>query len=204
MSVRPALAQPAAPSRAEFKVKGSRFIAEIGRVTSEEEIHTALEEIRRRERGATHHCFAWRIGDPETGTWRVNDDGEPAGTAGKPILQALDGQRLSNSLAVVTRYFGGTKLGKGGLIRAYGDVTRLAIQALRKKPFVPMTRYHCTVSFADSKLVYRVLEKYKALLDDQDFGTEVRIAFRVQSDQADALSWELHELSQGRIRSEPS
>jgi len=194
------LKQPAGMAQHELKVKGSRFIADIQRVVDESEIESALQVIRKREHNATHHCYAWRLGDPEQGSWRVNDDGEPAGTAGKPILQMLDGAHLTNVLAVVTRYFGGTKLGKGGLIHAYGDVTKETLPLLRTRSFTPKATLTCTVSFEHSKLVYRLIEKYGATLLDQDYGNEVTLTFALRSHEADPFSWELYEASNGTIR----
>ena len=103
----------------ETKVKGSRFIAEATDVRDEEMTMAFVADVRGREPGATHHCWAYRLG---TGgdAFRYNDDGEPSGTAGPPILRQIDALGLTNTLVVVTRYYGGTKLGTGGLLRAYG------------------------------------------------------------------------------------
>src|SRR5690625_6678228 len=102
----------------ELKIKDSRFIAESFGVEDVDHALSLIETIRRREHSATHHCWAYRI---DADTFRFNDDGEPSGTAGAPILRQIEGRELINTLVVVTRYYGGTKLGTGGLIRAYGD-----------------------------------------------------------------------------------
>jgi uncharacterized YigZ family protein len=106
-------------ARTERKVDGSRFLADALRVTSREEAESQVEAVRDREHAASHHCSAFRVG-PDGNTFHYDDDGEPSGTAGRPILQQIDGRDLTNTLVVVTRYFGGTKLGTGGLARAYG------------------------------------------------------------------------------------
>ena len=106
-------------ARAERKVDGSRFLADAMRVTSREEATSRVEAVRDREHAASHHCSAFRVGT-DGDTFHYDDDGEPSGTAGRPILQQIDGRDLTNTLVVVTRYFGGTKLGTGGLARAYG------------------------------------------------------------------------------------
>ena len=116
----------AAPALAEMKVKGSRFMGEAVPVSSEAEAMEALASIRKREYTATHHCWAYRVGI-EAVLERFNDDGEPSGTAGQPILRQIKGRELTNTLVVVTRYYGGTKLGTGGLIRAYGDAAVAAL-----------------------------------------------------------------------------
>ena len=101
-----------------YKDRGSRFIAKAIPVTSQEEIKTRLAELRKEYHDARHHCFAWVL-SPDRQTWRVNDDGEPSGTAGKPILGQINSRELTNILVVVIRYFGGTLLGVSGLINAY-------------------------------------------------------------------------------------
>src|SRR5690606_11612852 len=116
----------AGTARAELREKGSRFIAEVFPVETEEEAAAAIEAVRRREHAATHHCTAYRLG-PEGELFRASDDGEPSGTAGLPILRQIEARGLTNTLVVVTRYFGGTKLGRGGLIRAYGEAAARAL-----------------------------------------------------------------------------
>jgi uncharacterized YigZ family protein len=111
---------------AEIVEKKSRFIAEVFPVSSEEEAAEILEEVKKQYWDARHHCWAYVIGDTQTAE-RCSDDGEPSGTAGKPILEVIRGQKLSNVLVVVTRYFGGTLLGTGGLVRAYSSACKEAL-----------------------------------------------------------------------------
>ena len=106
-----------APARAEQRVDGSRFLADAAPVTDRQDVAAQVEAIRSREHKATHHCTAYRIG-AEGEEARYNDDGEPSGTGGAPILRQIDARTLTNTLVVVTRYFGGTELGTGGLARA--------------------------------------------------------------------------------------
>ncbi len=101
-----------------FRDRGSRFIAIAIPVTSQEEIKTRLGELRKEYHDARHHCYAWVL-SPDRQSWRVNDDGEPSGTAGRPILSQINSRELTNILIVVIRYFGGTLLGVSGLINAY-------------------------------------------------------------------------------------
>ena len=101
-----------------FKDRGSRFIALAIPVSGQEEIKTRLEELRKEYHDARHHCYAWVL-TPDRQAWRVNDDGEPSGTAGKPILGQINSRELTNIIVVVIRYFGGTLLGVSGLINAY-------------------------------------------------------------------------------------
>jgi uncharacterized YigZ family protein len=116
----------------ELKVKGSRFLGRVFHARDAEQANRRLHALRKQHHSATHHCWAWRIGTPEVTHERFDDDGEPAGTAGRPILNQLLGADLYDAMVVVTRYFGGTKLGTGGLARAYGDAARTALDATER------------------------------------------------------------------------
>lgn len=111
------------PAEAVFKDKGSRFLAYAWPVKGEEEIKDHLDVLRKKYYDATHHCYAWRLG-PKGERERANDDGEPSGTAGKPILGQMLSKEVTDLLIVVVRYFGGTKLGVPGLINAYREAAR--------------------------------------------------------------------------------
>lgn len=118
----------AAPIEVAMRERSSKFLSYIYPVQSEEQIREALEALRKRYFDATHHCYAWRLG-PKGELYRANDDGEPSGTAGKPILGQLFSHELTDCLVVVVRYFGGTKLGVPGLIAAYKESAQQAIEA---------------------------------------------------------------------------
>ena len=141
----------AAPAEAVFKDKGSKFLAYAYPVVAEDEVRAYLEPLRKKYYDATHHCYAWRIG-PEGEQFRANDDGEPSGTAGKPILGQMLSKELTNMLIVVVRYFGGTKLGVPGLINAYRESAREVIEA-------------CEVVTRTVNAVYRVRFAYPVMND---------------------------------------
>lgn len=122
----------AAPSTGEFKDRGSKFLAYAWPVRNESEALEHLETLRKEHFKARHHCFAWRL-EPDGGRFRANDDGEPSGTAGRPILGQLDSFSLTYVVVVVVRYFGGTLLGTSGLIHAYREA---AAEALRNAEIV--------------------------------------------------------------------
>ena len=113
---------------AEIEVKRSRFIGQVSRVTTEEQARAVLERVRKGHWDARHNCSALVLG-PDAAVTRSSDDGEPSGTAGAPMLEVLRGRRVSDVVAVVTRYFGGVLLGAGGLVRAYSDAVRAALDA---------------------------------------------------------------------------
>ncbi|MBS1564638.1 MAG: YigZ family protein [Bacteroidetes bacterium] len=116
-----------AASEAQFSDRGSKFIAFAFPVTTVEEVKSCLNKVKGEHPKATHHCFAWRLG-LDGNSYRVSDDGEPSGSAGRPILGQIDSKEITNTLVVVARYFGGTLLGVPGLINAYKTATSLALQ----------------------------------------------------------------------------
>jgi uncharacterized YigZ family protein len=128
------------PSGAEFKDRGSKFIANAYPISTVDDFKKRLEEIRKLHPKATHHCFAYRIGADKK-VFRVSDDGEPSGTAGKPILGQIDSKELTDILVIVTRYFGGSLLGVPGLINAYKMAASMALQV------TPIVRKDIEVSF---------------------------------------------------------
>ncbi|MBP1851722.1 IMPACT family protein [Rhizobium halophytocola] len=136
-----------APAGFEQTVKKSRFLASAAPIVSEDEARAFLESHC--ENGANHNCWAYRIGQ----TYRFNDDGEPSGTAGKPILQAIDGQDLDGVVVVVTRWFGGILLGSGGLMRAYGGTAASCLRAAPRRQIILTTRRWVSVAFSDLALV---------------------------------------------------
>lgn len=134
----------AAPVTGEYKEKGSKFISYTFNVYTETEVKQRLEELKKEHFRARHHCYAYRLG-LEGDRFRINDAGEPSGTAGRPILRQIDSFGLTNILSVVVRYFGGTKLGTSGLIRAYKEATRDAF--LQAKIVEKIIKDQFTISF---------------------------------------------------------
>ena len=136
-----------APATAAQEIKKSRFLAHAGLVENEAAAKDFL--ARHGDPSATHNCWAWRIGQ----AYRFSDDGEPSGTAGKPILQAIDGQGLDRVAVVVTRWFGGVLLGSGGLIRAYGGTAALCLRGADKVPVIDTVAATVSCIFSDLALV---------------------------------------------------
>lgn len=154
----------------EIKVKGSRFIARVLPVADRQNAEKRYEEIRKQFYKATHNCMAYRI---DQNIFRYSDDGEPSGTAGQPILQAIDGAGVLETLCVVTRYFGGTKLGTGGLIRAYGEAARLALE---RSVIVKKTRrrqLRIQFKYELETPIRRLIERFHARLDESVYGEEI-------------------------------
>jgi len=176
---------PASLSRAEIKEKGSRFLAVVQPAGSEAEGKAALALLARRHHDATHCCWAWRLGWPPRE--RSSDAGEPAGTAGVPILQVLRGAELTDVCAVVVRWFGGTKLGKGGLARAYTEATRAAVADLPVVDRVPVVTVAIEVPFDRLGAAKRLVHPPAVELAEEEYGDQVRLVLRVREDRQAAL-----------------
>jgi uncharacterized YigZ family protein len=165
-----------------YKEKGSRFIAAAIPVSDPEEIKPILEKIRKEHHEARHHCFAYMIGQ-ERNLWRVNDDGEPSGTGGRPILGQINSYGLTNILIVVTRYFGGTLLGVSGLINAYKTA---AVSALENAEIVEKLLheyYEITFPYICMNDVMRIIKEENLGQSGQSFDLECRMVlnFRVSA-----------------------
>lgn len=171
----------------EIKVKGSRFIAEAIPVLSEEEVAGEIEAIKKREYSATHHCTAYRLG-PDGSLFRYNDDGEPSGTAGLPILRQIDARSLTNTLVVVTRYFGGTKLGTGGLIRAYGDAANEALDAARVEEHVVRVPVVVSFDYADTSPAMHTVGLFDAEIEDMQYSDMTTLRLAVRRSEVEAFS----------------
>lgn len=185
------------PGRAEIKVKGSRFIGEALPVESVEEAEAALQAIRKREYDATHHCSAWRI-DPAGREFRYSDDGEPSNSAGMPIFRQIEGRELSGSIVVVTRYYGGTKLGTGGLIRAYGEAASLALDSARIREVIPRSRLTMRFSYEDTSPAMHLIGQYDTVIADTRYSEETEIDVDVRVGDVASFSAAFVEALSGR------
>jgi uncharacterized YigZ family protein len=155
-------------SQGIYKEKGSRFIAMAYPVTSPEEIKSILAKIRKEHFNAKHHCYAYMLGLKRL-TWRVNDDGEPSGTAGKPILGQINSYNLTNILIVVSRYFGGTLLGVSGLINAYRAAAATAIKNAEITEQTIQKFYELTFPYSSANDVMRIIKEENTGQSHQNF-----------------------------------
>ena len=182
----------AAPAEAACRERSSKFLAWIYPVRSEEEIREHLEALRKRFFDATHHCYAWRLG-PRGEAFRANDDGEPSGTAGKPILGQLLSNELTDCLVVVVRYFGGTKLGVPGLIAAYRESAAAAIEAAQ---IVERTVDRIvTVDFPYVAMndIMRVVKELQPRIGEQTFDNLCTLRLTIRESRADLLEERLRK-----------
>ncbi len=170
----------ALPSQGIYKEKGSRFVSYAFPVFYQEEIKPILDKIRKEHHEARHHCFAYMLGQ-ERVTWRVNDDGEPSGTAGRPILGQINSYELTNIIIIVSRYFGGTLLGVSGLINAYRSASRDALLNAELTEKTVNEYYEVSFPYIYINDVMRIFKEENIGLSEQSFEMECRILinFRV-------------------------
>lgn len=183
---------PSGEARAEIREKGSRFLAVIGPAADEAAAKARLAALERELPDATHHCWAWRLGSPPRE--RSSDAGEPAGTAGMPMLQVLRGAGLSDVMAVVVRWFGGTKLGKGGLARAYAAAVREALPGLPVAARVPTARIAVEIPYDKVGAVKRLLRPPEVELEAEEYGASAHLRLAVHEDRAESLREALADL----------
>lgn len=171
---------------------GSRFFAFVAPAASVDDAKRFVEALAERFPDATHVCFAWRVGWPPAE--RAADAGEPAGTAGAPILQALRAAGLTDTVAAVVRWFGGTKLGKGGLVRAYGDATRDALAALPVRRERPRVRLVVRCAYEQLGAVKRLLRAGAVDLVAESYAADVTLTLAVADDERAAFEAALADL----------
>lgn len=178
------------------KVRGSRFVASVERAADGAAAMAFVEALREEYRDATHNCFAWRVAGDEA---RSSDDGEPSGTAGRPILQEIDGRGLERVVVVVTRYFGGTKLGTGGLIRAYGEAAGavLDLAGVEERPVV--ARLRLRHGYQASGSVAAVLAAHGVEPERADYGAEVELEIAVPVENVDTVRRALRDATAGQL-----
>ena len=183
----------AEPAEAIYKERSSKFLTYAYPVESEEEIKELLDALRKEYYDATHHCYAYRLG-PQGETFRANDDGEPSGTAGKPILGQLLSADLTNCLVVVVRYFGGTKLGVSGLIQAYKESTAdvIAVSKIIEKTVDRIIKVD--FSYISMNGVMRIIKDMNPRIDEQIFDNLCTIKLRIRESEADILIAKLEKV----------
>ena len=185
----------AAPASLQEEVKKSRFIAHAERADT---IDAALAFVERVSvPDASHNCWAYRIGQ----TYRYSDDGEPGGTAGKPIYAAIEGRGIDHVALVVTRYFGGVKLGAGGLVRAYGGCASNCLRQAQTEEIRPRKRLMIDLAFDAVAAIHGLIERFEATKLDEVYGPEgVQLEIDLPDEYSDAFSRALGDLTRGQSR----
>lgn len=187
----------AAPVTHALEIKHSRFIAHAAPADDAEAASAFLQQVHVAE--ATHNCWAWRIGD----AYRSSDDGEPAGTAGRPILAAIDGQGFDRIVVAVVRWYGGIKLGAGGLVRAYGGCAAECLRTAPRTPLIDMAILHLHAPFDALGSVHAALPAARAVKRDETFdATGAEFVLELPVDHVDDLKIRLRDATRNRIRFE--
>ena len=180
---------------AELLIKKSRFIACVQPVADRAAAQQAVAQLRNQHPGAAHVCWALLAG----GQSAAVDDGEPSGTAGRPMLDVLRHQDLEGVLATVVRYFGGVKLGAGGLVGAYSDSVAQAVKQAQKIPIIKRTVLYCRFAYALEGFVRREVETIKANLLDVQHGSDVECAIEISNAELPAFVERLNNGTQGKL-----
>ncbi|MBF2465859.1 YigZ family protein [Listeria welshimeri] len=182
----------------EIIIEKSRFICHIMRVTTESEAQTFIQTIKKEHRDATHNCSAYIIGENDQ-FQKAHDDGEPSGTAGVPILEVLKKKKLKNIAVVVTRYFGGTKLGAGGLVRAYGSAVSETIQTIGIVECTLATIIKCSFAYSLVGKIENALEQKNYQINDKEFTDKVVFHVFVDNDDIPHFRKWITEMANGQL-----
>jgi uncharacterized YigZ family protein len=194
---------PASTHRTEQMVQRSRFIATLAHAPDVESARAFIEEVRAEFPDATHNCWAFVAGPPgSTSHVGFSDAGEPHGTAGRPMLDVLLHSGIGEVAAVVTRYFGGVKLGKGGLVRAYGGAVQHSLETLPTRLLVERLTLDIHVGYADVEPLRRLLAEAGAEVLEEHYGADVRYRAAVPTSSADSLRRGIADVTAGRARIE--
>lgn len=183
------------PSEGFYKEKGSKFLAFAYPVSSEEEIKEKLDGLRKQFHDARHHCYAYIVGLKDQ-AYRANDDGEPNHSAGDPILGQIRSKNLTNCLIVVVRYFGGTKLGVGGLISAYKIAAEAALDKADVVTIYSKTRFKLTFAYDVTSDVERILNEFEIEYLEKNYTSDCEFIGRIKDEDVEVLRGKL-ELCQG-------
>lgn len=188
----------AGPGVHEIKIKASRFIALGYPVADRDEAEAILTRVRKKEHAATHHCYAWVVG-LEREEFKYSDDGEPSGTAGRPIHQAIGGRNLKNTMVIVVRYFGGVKLGTGGLTRAYAQAASEMLDKAEIVERLICDHLRFTLPFTYYDRLMRLVAAGQYRIIAQDFGETIAMEIEVRKSRTEGFITQLTELAGGKI-----
>ena len=194
---------PARVHRVEESIQRSRFVTSVARAPDAEAAHAFVAAVRDEFPDATHHCWAFVAGPPGSTTrMGMSDDGEPHGTAGRPMLTALLHSGIGEIVAVVTRYYGGVKLGTGGLSRAYAGGVTLALDALPTDERVERTVVNVTVGYPDVDALQRLISELDLPILEETFDAEVRYRVGVPIEEVEVVRTRIADLTRGTGRAE--
>ncbi|MDC7124390.1 MAG: YigZ family protein [Spirochaetales bacterium] len=188
---------PDGTSRFELIIKRSRFIAEAVSVRSPDDARMLLKEKRLEHPDANHVVHAFIVGEQRQ-FMGLSDDGEPSGTSGKPVLEVLKGRGITNIMLTVVRYFGGTKLGTGGLVKAYSEAAKGVLEHLSVKELVKYKRFECRIEYSLYEPLKKVILGFNGKIDDERFETDVFIQGIIPLRSSESFKHQIVEISMGQ------
>lgn len=195
---------PKATVRVETRAGNSRFVSTIGRADSPKEAHAFLRAIREEMPDATHHVYAFIAGYGASVSEGLSDDGEPSGTSGPPAMAVLRGADIGDVVLVVTRYFGGTKLGTGGLVQAYTAAAKAALEALETEERVERIERSIALPYSLRETIVRLLPDFETDVLSESFEADVKLVVSLPEEHLDALTKALADASSGKVAPRPS
>lgn len=195
---------PARRHRVEERVKHSRFIATVERASTVEEAEAFIDGVEAEFADATHNCWAYAVGPPgSTARIGMSGAGEPHGTAGRPMLDAVLHGGVGDIAVVVTRYFGGTELGTGGLVRAYGGIVKRALESLPRVERIEYAALRVRIGYPVVDAVQRLVREHEGRVVDEHYGADVRFRVEVPAGRLDAFRSELMDATRGAAEVAP-
>ncbi|MBQ6057657.1 MAG: YigZ family protein [Treponema sp.] len=190
---------PAAPASAELIIKGSRFLSEVFIIQNQAEVRTIIKEQKNKYSDATHVCHAF-ISGKNAEVMGMSDDGEPGGTAGRPMLDVLKGRSVTNILVTVTRWFGGTLLGTGGLVHAYGDSVKQVLDKLELVELIDKSSFSFKCDYAQYQVLKKLMQNYKLYDVTEDFGSVITVSGQIAERLADDFKERIFDSTNGQVQ----
>ena len=193
---------PAAQAEVELRFKNSRFIGTAGMAETVEEARAFIGEVRRRFADASHHVYAFAVGYGGTVTHGMSDNGEPSGTAGRPALAVVRGADLGDVVVVISRYFGGTKLGTGGLVKAYTETAQAVLAATVRQEKIHAVRFRVKMGYPAYAPCKKIIEEQGATVEEEEFGGAVELKGSIPDERLEELRKALQEATSGKVIAE--
>lgn len=194
---------PKCQARSEYRASNSRFIATLARVSSTDEARAFIQSIRSEMPDASHHVYAFKVGYGSSVSEGMSDDGEPSGTSGPPVLAVLRGADIGDAVIVVTRYFGGTKLGTGGLVSAYKGAAKAVLNDAKMEPKIDWVTMKIVIPYNMAQPLRSIVEHFEGVLDQEDFGAEITWTLKIPEEAVEAFCAQVKDATAGRIIPKP-
>ena len=190
---------PAAPASAELIIKGSRFLSEVFIIQNQAEVRSIIKDQKNKYSDATHVCHAF-ISGKNAEVMGMSDDGEPGGTAGRPMLDVLKGRSVTNILVTVTRWFGGTLLGTGGLVHAYGDSVKQVLDKLELVELIDKSSFSFKCGYAQYQVLKKLMQNYTLYEVAEDFGSVITVSGQIAVTAVEDFKARIFDSTNGQVQ----